>query len=274
MSGLSGFGLSSGHFKVFRNSRTVLTTEGTLVNLLPTLQSFSGLTVDYPDPPKDYIYAWRGYQNYGFNPAPSTPDSYAQSNTAQVFFTRTPQEWESAQTLMSAPDGADIFFGLLRITRTLDPTHTWYWQTLNTLQPSGVWIPWQGSGMMEVALGLSRALHLSIEGGSLKLVAQQSVGPAIGGAVHEWGDYPSIFVIGQDNEGGNFQTGTTAGFVTWTSSSSPYRKSSSRVVNTDFSPGSFNTHRISGSDPCDTTDPTSYRSTYSVDVKGYFGRRS
>lgn len=271
-----GIAVVDNEFQILNGTRVVFTTEGTLVELLPTLEEFSDKTVDFPEPPKDYIYAWRGKDDRGFNPAPDVPDSHAQNNTAQIYFTRTPQEYESSQTLMVAPDGADIFFGFVRVSRTTAPTHTWYGQTIGPLQKESQWIPWIGSGIMEAACGLTRIMHLVIEGGNLVLVTEQSVGPACGGAEHEWGDYPasSIFTTTGDNEGGNFVVNTTAGFVVWTSTSSPYRKSSNRVIDTDGNPADFTTHQIGGSDPVTTTDPTAYRSVYSVDVKGYFGRRS
>lgn len=275
------FGIDSGKFTIVNGSRTVTTTDGTLVCLLPTLYSWTVAggtqkTVTFPDPPSDYIYAWRGKDDRGFNPAPDEPDSHAQNNTAQVFFTRTPQEYESSQTLMAAPAGADIFIGLVRLSRTTSPSHTWYGRSLNVLQKESQWIPWQGSGLMEAAVDLARAMHLVIEGGNLVLVTEQSVGPACGGAAHEWGDYPasSIFTTTGDNEGGNFVVGSTAGFVVWTSTSSPYRKSSNRTIDTDGNPADFTTHQIGGSDPVTTTDPTDYASVYTVEVKGYFGRRS
>lgn len=133
-----------------------------------------------------------------------------------------------------------------------------------------------GSGIIEAAMGLTRAMHLVIEDGYLKLIAEQTVGPACGGASHTWGDYPasSIFTTSGDAEGGIFEHSGTAGLIVWTSSSSPYRKSSNRVIDTDGNPADFTTHQRTGSDPVTTTDPTNYASTYSVDVKGHFGRRS
>lgn len=257
-------------------SRVAATTEGTLVCLLPTMEEFSGQVVTFPDPPKGWIYAWRGKDNRGFNPSPSEPDSHAQNNTAQIFFTRTPQEYENGVNLVAAPEGADFFVGFVRLSRTTSPSHTWWGRDLNTMQPTGAWIPWMGSGIIEAGLGLARALHLVIEDGFLKLIAEQTVGPACGGASHTWGDYPasSIFTTAGDNEGGIFEHSGTAGLVVWTSTSSPYRKSSNRVINTDGNPADFTTHQRTGSDPVTTTDPTNYQSVYSVDVKGWFGRRS
>jgi hypothetical protein len=62
--------------------------------------------------------------------------------------------------------------------------------------------------------------------------------------------------------------------VVWTSTAAPYRKSSNRTINTDSTPSGYATHERGAPDQCSTVNPTNYVSTYSVDVKGYFGRRS
>lgn len=265
--------IEDGRLEIVNGSRTVATTDGTLICLLPTLRSFS-TSVSFPHPVgNDHCYAWSATQTYAFDPS-SAPDHYLQQQTAQVFFTSLAEEVETATTLMAAPDGADVFFGMVKLNRTVDPTHAWNGQTLTPLQKEDEWVPWNGSGQIEAALGISRLLHLVIEGGSLKLIAQQSVGPATGGQDHEFGDYPNIFPAGASRSGGNFQSLTTPGLIRWQSSSSPYRKTASRTVDTDLLPGSYTTLQRGQSGECDTTDPTNYLSTYAVDVRGYFGRRS
>ena len=265
--------IEDGQFQVINGDRTVATNAGTMICLLPTLREFS-TSISFPHPGgNDHCYAWSATQTYAFDPS-AAPDHYLQSQTAQIYFSSLAEEVETAVTLAAAPDGADVFFGMVRISRTVDPTHTWCGQTLGTLLPEDVWVPWNGSGMLEAALGLTRLMHLAIEGGDLKLIAQQSVGPATGNQDHEFGDYPSIFVTGASKAGGNFQSLATPGLLRWTSSSSPYRKTASRTVDTDLLPGSFITLQRGQSGQCDTTDPTNYLSTYAVDVRGYFGRRS
>jgi len=266
----------TGRLTIWYGTRTVQTTGGTLVCLLPTLRQFTGKTVVFPDPPKDWIRWWRGKDDRGFNPSPTEPDSHLQSNAGGVFFTRTPQEFEDSQVLMPAPDGADFFVGWVRLSRTSGPSHQWSQRDLSPLQKLGAWIPWIGSGKMEAGLNIVRALHLVIEGGNLVLVAEQTVGPPTGGASHTWGDWPasSIFNTAGDNEGGSFEFNVAAGQIVWWSTSSPYQKSSARVIDTDGNPPDFTTHQGTGIDPPSTTDPTNYQSIYSVDVRGYFGRRS
>ena len=266
-----------GQLIIMDGDRVVASTEGTLINLLPTERVFSGVELSFPQPAMDYCYGWRGKDDRGFNPSPEEPDSHAQNNLAQIFFTAVGEEIEDAQVLMAAPEGADIFFGLVRLNRVTDPTHTWYGRTLDPVLPQNVWIPWIGSGMPEAGLGVTRLIHLAIEGGNLILAAQQSVSDTpMGGVAHEWGDYPasSIFTTAGDNEGGNFVYNAAPGFGVWTSTASPYRKNSNRVIDTDGNPADFTTHQRGSSDPVSTTNPTSYQSDYTADIKGFFGRRS
>lgn len=217
----------------------------------------------------------------------SDGENYSKSEAAQVFFTRTPQEYESAIDLVEAPAGADFFVGMVRITRTNSPSHQWWGRTLNPLQPENAWIPWMGSGLIEAGLGLARAMHLVIEDGYLKLIAEQTVGPACGGAVRRWGDgagessdldqAANIFVTRQDREGGSFRVNTTPGIVVWTSTSSPYRTTNSATQNgLSFiaNPTDLNSCPYGRPNAASTTDPTDYESVYSVDVRGHFGRRS
>lgn len=270
---MKGFEIADGRIRIVNGDRVVATTDGTLVCLLPTLREFQS-ALSYPHPAvNDHCYAWSGTQTYVLDPS-AAPDHYSQAQTAQVYFSSGAEEVETATTLMAAPDGADVFFGAIRLLRTTEPTHTWCGQSLAPLLPEGEWVPFNGSGLIEAALGIGRLIHLVIEGGALKLIAQQSVGPATGGQDHTYGDYPNIFPIGASRSGGNFQSLITPGLLRWTSTSSPYRKTANRTVDTDFLPGSYTTLQRGQSDQCDTVDPTNYLSEYAVDVRGYFGRRS
>lgn len=265
-----GFGIEGGHLKVWDNDRVVFTTAGKLVNLLPTVHTFSE-TLSYSNPTFDTIYAWAASQDWVVS---GGPDGYSQVNTGQTFFTAVPEEVEVAQDLIDAPDGADCFWGRVTLTRTVAPTHTWCGSTIIPLIKEGKSIPWNGSGKIEAGFGLTRLMHLVIEGGKLKLIAQQSIGSYCGGADHSFGNYPNLFPAFQDRSGGIFQKGSQDGLVVWSSTSSPYRKSSNRSGNTD-SPlglGSYTTHQRTGSDPCSTTPPMNYSSQYSVSITGKFGR--
>lgn len=152
--------------------------------------------------------------------------------------------------------------------------------TLSPLLPIGVWIPWSGSAALEWTRGLTRLLHLAIEGGQLKLTMQQSVGPKIGGAGGLFGQWTAetLWRRGREGTAGYFHDHNNSGVLVWTSGSSPYRGTVQRTLSTGspliYNPPSYNTlHPTLGTWP-GPADPTNYRSIYTVDVKGYFGRRS
>lgn len=258
-------------FKIIRGSRVVSTTDGTLINLLSDLVELNDVSVDFPDPAnKDYAYAFHYRQDRNIL---TTPDSYIQLNTCQTFFTRRPEEYSANQNLIAAPAGADIFVGQMRISRTTNPSHTWLEQTLGVLPKTDAWIPMTGSTLMEAALGISRAMHVFISGGNLVLQREMSISTGAGG----YGSYGTIASPAADNiEGSELLYNVGAGVPAWTSTSSPYKKSDSDETQTDsaLGPPNYEIHRISGSDPCSTTDPTNYRSIYSIDFRGHFGRRS
>lgn len=268
----------SQRLRIVNGARVVATTDGTLINLVPTLHTFTGKTVDFPDPPKGEVRAWSGFQQVVID---VSTDEYLQRQTTQTFYCRNSQELETFEDLVAAPAGADIFVGWVRLNRTTAPTHPWWGVTLNPLLPTNSWIPWNGSGWIEGSMGLTRLLHLVIEGGKLRLVMQQSVGPKIGGgAGGTFGIYPpsSLFARRVEGSGGIFFEVNNCGVPVWTSVATPYRQVVQRTLSTS-SPLTYNPpdyidrHPTLGVFPSNA-DPTDYRSIYSVDVKGYFGRRS
>lgn len=264
---MKGFEIADGRIRIVNGNRVVATTDGTLVCLLPTLREFQS-SLSYPHPAvNDHCYAWAGQQV-------ANGSNFDRTQTAQVYFSSVAEEVESATTLMAAPDGADVFFGSIRLVRTTEPTHTWCGQSLMPLLPEGEWVPFNGSGLIEAALGIGRLIHLVIEGGALKLIAQQSVGPASGGQDHSYGFFPGVYSPSAGNRsGGDFQSLATPGLLRWTSTDSPYRKVATETVPQTYLPG-FYTLQRGQSGQCDTVDPTNYLSEYAVDVRGYFGRRS
>lgn len=265
------FGIEGAQFTIRNGTRLVSTTDGTLVCLLPDLVDLSGIVASWPDPAnRDYAYAFHYRQDRNIL---ATPDAYIQLNQCQVFFTRRPQEYLAEQVLVAAPAGADIFVGTVRLSRTTAPSHTWLGAPLTVLVKEGQWMPWSGSALLEAGLGIARAMHIKISGGNLVLQRQMSVSTPAGG----YGSYGTIASPAADNiEGDEILYQTGPGIPAWTSTSAPYWKQSQRESATDspVGPSDYEVHRNTGSDPCSTTDPTNYTSTYSVDVKGHFGRRS
>lgn len=277
MNGLD-FDPDTGKMKIEYDGRTVATTDGTLICLSPTEFSFTK-TIEYADPAKDIAYGYQNYRQWFFG---ETGSGYKHRTrviqTCQTVFTRQPTEQTVATLLMAKPVGADIFVGQVKLVRTVAPTHQWFDLTLSPRLKESQWMPWNGSGLLEAGTGLARALHLRIdEDDDLVLEAEQSVMGAAGGFYNTgaitWLDANTTQTSREVREA------SVKGTPVWTSTSSPYRKTEDTDSGfSDFGPGEGNTARqtlrISGSNPCSTTDPTNYRSVYTVDVRGYFGRRS
>lgn len=287
MSGSYGIDPVTGDFTIEYNSRVTTTTGGTLICLVQTLQTYNA-TVEFVDPPKDIAYVYDVAKERSTQSVGGTITYGVQSvQTCQSFFTRTPYEQTVEQTLATAPLGADIFVGQLRFNRTISPTHTWYNSALDVKQKQNEWIPWNGSAIVEASVGLVRGVHLFIKpnanpalAGTLVLQNQQSVMGKSGGYV----DSPNIYVwpnSGSSRRDYSVLYTTTPGLPVWTSTDSPYRKSRQERNTTTNPPLPYpapNTiyfdYDKGRNNQCSQTDPTNYRSVYSVDVRGWFGKRS
>lgn len=271
---MNGFDIDpiTGRLTIEYDGRTVATTDGTLVCLLPTVEEFTK-TLTFADPAKDIAYAYNARLENAFV-LPATTNVRI-TEMCQSFFTRLPTESTVSQDVADAPAGADIFVGLVKLTRTTAPSHTWFDQTVNPLLKTGEWLPWNGSGLLEAAVGLARAMHLTIEDGKLRLKAQQSVMGMAGGYYTQ----PSIN-WGAANTTVNrpeIRYTTTRGMPVWTSTSSPYRKTAIDTGSPSTNPAGDPAPtdlRFTDAGGCSKTDPTDYQSIYTVDIKGRFGRRS
>lgn len=185
------------------------------------------------------------------------------------------QDWQQETDLADAPAGADIFEALVRINRTAAPSHSWGGNSIDFVQPSNVWVPFTGSMLMEAEVGMARAFSLYLSGGKLKLHRQQSVSVPPGG----WGAYGgpawSEFSPSSGN-GGEWVYGSQPGLpvvTIQTRNSAPTEYSSSGTF-PPFAPDYKETHRRGGSEACSTSMATNYSSTYQVEIRGKFGRRS
>lgn len=261
---MSGLAISNGVAEITYGARRVATTNGTLVCLLPTRQTFNR-TVTFPDFAKDYYYHWEFDERYR-----SGDGSYAIGNSAQAFITAKPQEYSSKQTLMAIPAGADFFLGQVVIQRTGAPANTWMGGAINCLAQQGVWMPWRGSCVVEQMINMTRAIHVSIEGASLVLELEQSVGPAPGG----YGSYGDSSPASVANKTGHTETyGSVAGMPVWTSTSAPYRSEDS-ATGSDWHTINWKSTQLGNTKSASVSDPTNYASTYSLNIRGRFGRRS
>ncbi|WP_449395596.1 hypothetical protein [Devosia riboflavina] len=270
---MSGFELFDGDTKmrITNGSRTVFTTDGTLINLLPPAYDLNTtLTVAFPDIVKDFQYNWR----HGFDYT-ALGDRVAFDSFCVCNLTARPQEYEVESTIVAAPPGADIFVGRLSLARTLAPTHSWNGVAIQPKQPMGVHIPFvSGSLLIEAEVGIARAFSIFVSGGNLRLNIEQSVCTAPGG----WGLYGTAFHhISNPNDGGGGENvyGAAPGI--------PIIQVSTvnvAAVSMDADLFSWNwdqrTRYGVGANQCPLPNYASYNysSTYQVNLTGSFGRRS
>lgn len=264
------FSVEGGKIVITNDGRTVSTTDGTLVNFLTTPQNYNVNAV-YPDAAKAGVYSWTGrYIKVSANLRVMVWGTYGVG--------AVPQEYSFDYNLGAAPAGADIFLGRISLSRTVSPTHNWGSRPLTPLIPQGVYMPINGSLMVEQGFGIARAMSVYISGGSLILNVQHSVSVGSGG-YRSWGPQEAPFpppAGNVDGSGGrNDYDGGTPPLLVYSPTTSPGRKF------TDFqNPGGaeatvyYTWHRRDGNDPAVYSDPTNFSSTYAVNVQGRFGRRS
>lgn len=265
------FAVEGGKAIITRDGRTVSTTDGTLVCLLPTALSLPARTLTFPDFSKDEGYVWTGSVR---QPGTSTT-TYQKAESCAVFVTAVPQEYSNKTVLADAPAGADFFIGQVKVSRTTAPQNTWMGRTLAVLPVQAQWMPIAGalSALMEADIGMARAMHIYIDDDAasatyrkLVMEAEQSVSVAIGG----W-DTWSVGAAGQSL----FDRGIVAENVT--KGIPVFLRAGSKSYGYTSPTGSFTmptTYQKGGSSPCARGDTTVYTSVYSIDIQGRFGRRS
>lgn len=275
---MKGLSIEDGKIQIVDGSRTVATTDGTLVCMLPTVQTISGITANFPDLQKDWGYRWQW--DVQSNPI---DDRYAKSDYGDSFETAIPQEYFNMQTVMAAPTGADFFSGRFRISRTTNPTRYWNNESgrLDVIPPQNVWIPFMGGAsiQLEAEPGFARMMHIYLSGGNLVLARQQSVSVYPAG----WGSYgdapPSGSVLSGTWSGGEWVYGSKRGIplkrIAFADTS---RASGAGSGGTDLPSGAtaspLQDRRHGHSAAVSTSGSTNYRSIYTVDIVGRFGRRS
>lgn len=270
---MSGFELFDDETKmrITLGSRTVFTTDGTLINLLPPAFDISVTTpISFPDILKDFHYNWR----HGFDYTSGGGGLVAFDSACFCNLTALPQEFQNQADIATAPVGADIFVGKLILTRTHAPSHTWNGVAIQPKQPQGLQIPFvSGSLLLEAEVGLTRACSIFVSGGLLKLNWQQSVSTPPGG----WVLYGSAFnwLAPADGGGGENVFGSAAGLPI-------LQVSTVNVPAVSEAADLFNrrwdqrTRYGVGANQCPLPSYGSYDygSTYQITVTGSFGRRS
>lgn len=252
--------------------RTVASTDGTLINLLPAADGYSAtISVVFPDFLKNYMYNhwWLSDHNQQF-------DVYGMDEGCKTAITVRPQEWSDTTVLAAAPAGADFFAARVRLNRVNTPT-TWNGGAVNVLPKVNQWLPFTGSVLVEAEVGMARAFSIYIVPnaneelpGQLILHRQQSVSTPAGG----YGAYgaSSPPAVG-DATGGTVTHGGAAGIPVYT------RQVFNRPSYVEepvgpFPPGTPSGCVQGGPFGCAVSDVTNYSSTYSVEINGQFGRRS
>lgn len=268
---MSGFELFDGDTKmrITYDDRTVMTTDGTLINLLPPEYDISEtFNIVFPDIVKDYLYNWRHIFSYT-----SLGEMVGYDSGCTTMLTACPQEFDQTTNIVSSPPDADIFVGAIRLTRTVAPSHNWAEVEIEPLPPMGVEIPFiSGSVLVETALGMARAFSIYVDGGFLKLNRQHSVSTAPGG----WDFYGTQFnnLNPQSGGGGENVNGGTRGIPILhrqTVNVPSFQQNASLL-----SPPYDGRTRRGGPAACEIPNPSAYNygSTYQAILTGSFGRRS
>lgn len=266
---MSRLTIIGGQLKLVDGGRSVLTTDGLLVNLLPPENDYNEtIDVAFPDFTKDYCYNW------WWTVSGPVVSKYNYDNGCRTQYTIPKQDWSNVTTLFRAPTGANIFVAMIRINRILAPTHNWAGNPVQVLPETNAWLPFTGSVLVEAEIGMARAFSLYITGGNLVLHQQQSISVPPGGYGY-YGDPASPGPPSSLRRGGEWVYSSKQGIPVYPidiQDSSPTQEE-----NGGLSPKM--THRRGqGGGACATALPASlipkYASTYRVEITGKFGRRA
>jgi hypothetical protein len=302
---MSGFKVEVADKRVIftQNGRTVTTTDGTMVNLLPTPYEAT-INAVFPDVPKGKMYI------HGWDLVARSPTTADGSEYARAHVTALPQEWSNTTVLTAVPPDVDFFAGRVRLNRTVSPSHPWIYNLSNfpPMVKTNEWITLTGSFLLEQTVGFARALSIYVDGSNLVMHQQQSIGNTPGG----WGTWgpdgePNTFsaailsaMFPTHAEGG--ETIVMAGGQGWPlwygGDTAPYFVSATySAVGGYFNstiPGANGFYTYAPGSPsfqqnfpafmrlsstvsathASTNDPTNLSSTWQVEIHGRFGRRS
>ena len=264
---MSGFSVESGEIVITNGSRTVQTTDGTMVNLLPGAYDVNtSATLAFPDFTKDYGYNW------WFTVQSGGGSMWGLDEGCTTVLTIPAQEYQTETVLQAVPAGMDFFLARIRLTQTVAPTAAWAGSAVTPLPITGQWMPFSGSVLMEAEIGMARAMSIYIKpnanpalAGELVLHKQQSVSTPPGG-FGAYGSSPTGFGA---RTGGEWVVGSTGGI--------PVLVLDQRDTAPVISPNSFPSqqYRIGNVNACGLSSfGIGYASTYTVEIQGAFGRRS
>jgi hypothetical protein len=270
---MKGFELYNGNqdFRVLDGARTVLTTQGTLINLLPPAYDV-GLTFNivFPDFSKDYLYGWKHRFDYT-----SLGNAVGYDSFCNTQLTIPAQNFVDEINLIAAPTSSDIFVGSIVLNRISAPSHTWAGTSIDPLQPMGVKIPFvSGSVLTEAEFGMVRAFSIYVSGGQLKLHRQQSVSTPPEG----WGLFGQQYNWNAPSSGGGGENvnGGAAGIPVLQVDTQNVESTSVSPATSTFAPIYDQRTRRGFANACAIPNPANYNygSTYQAILTGAFGRRS
>lgn len=250
---------------------TLVVPDSIPVVLLPEVEAVTDHNAVFSDFSKDWMntHQWNIASVHGPG-----------SEVGFRFRTVVPQEpTPSVSTLLTGPDGADIFVGQIKLTRTVAPTHNWISSPISKLVPEDVWISVIGgtSLFLEAHLGVARAMSLFLDDGDLVLHQQQSVGPAPGGfGTFGEGEPGSIFSVTPFTNRNGGET-VYDGQPGWPMYSQGFQITGIPESELDMGGGNYRVPaktRRGGVNAPSFSDPTNYSSTWQFDLRGQFGRRS
>lgn len=272
---MSGFRKNGSRLEIIYGSRTVLRTDGTLLQFLTSSQSYSA-NLNWPDATKSELYQWE----YGITRA--SGGNFNATRFARSVVGARPQEWSNNVVLGAIPTGADCFFGRVILNRTIAPSHTWITQTITPMIPQNVAIeigPGSGSMIIEAAAGIIRSCTIDIVGSNLVARLEQSVGPAAGNFGQEGTNPPAVpassippnnFVSGSENV-----AVSGAGLPVYWQDVAPYYVNDALATTNATAAVLHSWNAQYGrSAQVSYSDPTDYASRYSLSLSGRFGRRS
>jgi hypothetical protein len=173
-----GFEFGPGKFSINYGGRKVAGFDRRHVTMLTSDNDLSiSTTMSFPDVQKSWAYNWQWVvQGAGF-PNPQ----YDLGNSGDGYITAIADEWSQDTVLGTVPGGCNLAAMLVTLAQTTAPATTWNGTAVATVAPLGEAIAFTGSLLLEVALGMTRAMSVIIEDGNLILRQQQSVGPPPGG---------------------------------------------------------------------------------------------
>jgi len=256
------FKFEAGKLVITSGTRTVSTTDGNLVNLLPTTEAYN-VNITYPDFTKDYAYNWWYYLDYD-----SLSGVYVRRNGCKSAISVIPQEWTQTTILGAAPPGADFFALKTKISRTTAPS-LWGGSTIEVRLKENQWIPFTGSALLETEVGMARSVSIFISSGNLILEQRQSISVPPGG--FQWyGDPGPTALAPSSIRGEEWVYGTAKGLsiLTVEDRASPGSTRSGSIVSWE------DDYRLGNANACSLVDPTNFTSIYNVQINGQFGRRS